>query len=695
MNTQQGLKILKEEGIFWSRLGLSVDPPQFDENNNNILNEPPEQYFKYHRDMAKAGVKVHTCIVPSGWISSGEFNFKTAMYIVDRLMTENPDIYFMPRIKLNPPASWMKENPEEVCVYEGGPGSKEAIAGFVGSEKQDLIGIEKDGTVISNQSLSSLKWRNDAKEYLNKLIDIIEQRSYNERIIGYHLGYGRCGETHIWGTDFGISEKKHFYEFGLSKYKNTEILKEKWNMSTENAYDVPIPKRSETAVCTNNTEEFFHIGDRYISYIDYNLYRKEITFKTAEDFARIVKEKTNKAVGFFHGYIMTDSADRHGHTDLDEVLNSPYIDFLCAPKSYYRNSLGEPGGYYAPPLSINMKKLWFDETDYPNNGNSDEFIKVLWREYAKNLSMSTPFWWMDLLGSWYDDRNVISAVKRMIDIKKKLPSFGESIAEILLVTDENTAIYTMQNHTFYTKIIQEAQAQTALSGMPYDLYRMCDLESIDLKKYKMIIFLNCFELSEKRRNWLYKNIKEGAVLVFNYTFGIKDEDFSLENVEKSTGFKLKKRPEKSTVPYFEIEKNDNIKPIYSFFDVAEAEKNNLNCSFRDIPKVDSIAVAELTRHDGGVNIMATVPSLTSKFIRETAEHAGCRIYAPHDTVVYGDSRFLGIFAHGNISGYKIENRGDYDAVKKEAVHDKMSLNMKKGDFVFLVKKEIMQNGEKV
>ena len=44
MDTKQALEILKKEGIFWSRLGFSVDPPIFAKDNNNILNEKPEKY---------------------------------------------------------------------------------------------------------------------------------------------------------------------------------------------------------------------------------------------------------------------------------------------------------------------------------------------------------------------------------------------------------------------------------------------------------------------------------------------------------------------------------------------------------------------------------------------------------------------------------------------------------------------------
>ena len=92
MDAKQALDILKKEGIFWSRLGFSVDPPIFDMDNNNILNEEPEVYFRYHRDMTRAGIKVHTCILSSGWVDDNKYDFKTPMKILTRLMEENPDI---------------------------------------------------------------------------------------------------------------------------------------------------------------------------------------------------------------------------------------------------------------------------------------------------------------------------------------------------------------------------------------------------------------------------------------------------------------------------------------------------------------------------------------------------------------------------------------------------------------------------
>ena len=175
MNTEQGLEILKKEGIFWSRLGFFKDPPEFDKEGHNILNEEPEKYFKYHRDMTKAGIKVHTCILASGWKGPGEYDFKTSIEILERLMKENPNTYFLPRIKLNPPVSWQRENPKDLFVYENGPEKAEEIAALVGSDKHNLMGDGEEGTLLANQSFSSEKWREDAMEYLDKFISITEQ----------------------------------------------------------------------------------------------------------------------------------------------------------------------------------------------------------------------------------------------------------------------------------------------------------------------------------------------------------------------------------------------------------------------------------------------------------------------------------------------------------------------------------------
>lgn len=688
INTEQGLKILKEEGLFWTRLGFSFDPPEFDEEGNSILHEDPEKYFRYHREMTKAGIKVHTCILASGWKDCQEYDFRTSMSILKRLMEENPDTYFMPRIKINPPLTWQKKHPTELLVYENGPKTAEEISALVGTEQQNEIGDGRPGFLLTNQSLSSLEWQEDALKYLDTFLELLENSPYENRIVGYHIGYGRCGESHVWDDgDFGISERKHFYEFGIQQYKDSEILAEKWQMETVNAYNAPVLKKSADAEETNDLMEFFHGREKDTCYLDYYRYRREVAFQVIEKFAKLAKEKTGKVIGIFHGYILHAGAQMHGHTDLQEVLESPYMDFLCAPKSYYRNGLGEPGGYYAPPLSVNRMKMWMDEMDYPHEkGKTQDFIKILWREFAKNQSVGSPFWWMDLSGSWYDSKTVQSTVSDLLKIKRKMGCKRQSIAEILLVVDENSSMFTMQEATFQMKTMQESQAQTALSGMPYDMYRMSDLGEISLEQYKVIYFLNCFQRTEKQKREFDEKLPKGCTVIYNYAFGIKNQEVTLENVQRNTGFTLKERKEQTSIPYLEVEETENVRAVFRFYEVKEAEKNNQNCAWKDIPEVDAVAVAELTRADGGLNVMAAIPCISSSYMRKLAVEAGCRIYAPENTVVYADDRFLSIFAYDSIQE-TIRLDGKYcEAVSEKEHEDSMKLEMEKGDFIFLLKK---------
>ena len=45
------------------------------------------------------------------------------------------------------------------------------------------------------------------------------------------------------------------------------------------------------------------------------------------------------------------------------LTDCPDVDFLCAPKIYYRCGAGEPGGTQATSMSFARKKIWLDELD--------------------------------------------------------------------------------------------------------------------------------------------------------------------------------------------------------------------------------------------------------------------------------------------------------------------------------------------
>lgn len=212
MNRSEAIHFLKENPVFWSRLGFCYDPPlKNEEGKPLVFTEDLDKFARFHRDFAKAGVKIQTCILHSGWMGVDEFDYSLTDRVLEAVFQGNADSYFIPRIKLNVPVDWCRKYPDEVFVYYEGPRDTEDIRALVGTEKHDWLGYEAPngyykagdyidkrpnvGGLISMQSFSSQVWLHDAAVVLEKVVDRLENSKYGPRIIGYHIAFGISGES--------------------------------------------------------------------------------------------------------------------------------------------------------------------------------------------------------------------------------------------------------------------------------------------------------------------------------------------------------------------------------------------------------------------------------------------------------------------------------------------------------------------
>ena len=80
---------------------------------------PQERYF---RDFGKAGVRFVSfeTALHKAWINRDSFNFHAFDSIVNFILKANPDALIFPRVYLFAPDWWMKENPDELMVYQDG-----------------------------------------------------------------------------------------------------------------------------------------------------------------------------------------------------------------------------------------------------------------------------------------------------------------------------------------------------------------------------------------------------------------------------------------------------------------------------------------------------------------------------------------------------------------------------------------------
>lgn len=638
---KKDIEFLRNNPVFWSRLGFCYDPPLKNEQGKPLVFcEDLNKYGEYHRDFSKAGVKIHTCILHIGWMGVDEYDYSLTDRVLDEVFKDNEDAYFIPRIKLNVPVNWCYENPEDVCVYYGGPTDTEEIKRIVGTEKHDYIGYNSPkgyyaaqefedkrpnvGGVIARQSFSSKKWLKDAGVALEKFIDRLENSKYADRIIGYHIAHGVSGEACFWGRfstskcDYSTNNKKAFYEWGLKKYKTRENLAKAWNQENISAETIVLPTPEEREGATQDFYAFMRGRKEDVICIDYDKFNSDINMDAIEHFGKIIKEKTGKLTGTFYGYfIHIGNAGYTGHLAMERILNSPYVDFIAAPKSYYRCAPGQPGGEMGPAQSVNLKKLWLDELDnrtflnvMPNEKSvaktPEETKSVFLREFSKNLSHNSGFWWMDLGGGWFNSPVLMEEFERMVSLNNELRKKNhKSVADVLIVIDERSCEYMRANNDLRSGFMQDFIDETTLSGAVADVYRTKDLETLDLSQYKLVIFAYTMYMETGEYEKIMKKIPADASIMYNYAPGIWNENgFDLQNVEKITGFAI--------------------------------EPTDENPNGYDFPQV------KITKENPQENrILNVKPYMKHDEIREIAKKAGCHIYTETDNItIYGDNRFI-------------------------------------------------------
>ncbi len=679
---------LRDNPFFWSRLGFCYDPPRCDSEGKPIIfSKDYEGYNRVHRDFAKAGVKLHTTILHSGWVADGVYDYSLTDEILYWVFKDNPDILYMPRVKLNVPPDWCKNHPEETFVYYYGPREAGQIADLAGTDKQDYFGFDSPGYsvnggngtwkddrrnfdgLISLQSFSSEKWVRDASETLTRLLRHLAESEYADRIVGVHIAFGMCGETNLWGCwspldnpekglfgrrgDFGIVNRRKFAEYGIEKYGSAEQAIAAWG-------DLEPPTPLEREGLKSSLEEFFLCDNPKVR--DYFEFVSETTADAIEMFCKVVKDSSGMfgrplAAGAFYGYMYLHQSPNAGHLGLNKLLNSPYLDFMSSPKGYYRCLAGDPGGEQGPSESVALKKVWLDEIDNhthldrrPNGRaeNLEESKTLLWREAVKNITHGQGFWWMDLGEGWYDCPELMREIQTITQLQTELASVKSvSAAEILLVVDEHSMTNMTISSGLSIGLLYQLHSELKLAGAPVDTLRMADLLEVDLSQYKMIVFANCFYFEDGQREQILAAIKDKLV-IWNYAAGILAPSYSKENYLKLTGFSLREI-HRTDMDYYGYGQD-----VYRFI-----AKHNRPAGDFPLFTVDADGMEVINRHPGGeVNCairgnvcVCTVPNLTSADFREMAKRAGVTIMCDADCAVFADNRIVGFFPKNDFEGY--------------------------------------------
>lgn len=521
------------------------------------------------RQFAGAGVHLITFDIGTGteWVGpgsgrKGHFDFSAVEGQFGKMLEADPDALFHLRIYLETRDWWNELYPEEREITDDGR--------------------------PQNQSYASEVWQSQVKEFLHAYSDHLRGLGLMDRIIGYQVEAGVCGEwiknvssmeRHC--GDFSAPMRRRFRQWLRVSYNDdVTALRDAWrdpDLQFETA-EVPSGDRQRA---TSHMHFRDPAAERPVT--DYLRNLADLSAELVVDFCRCSKEASGGSAiaGAFFGYLTEISWNdaffgnptiesrwstyqRSGHLGLRTVLESPDVDFIVSPYSYAFRGIGGDGLPMPPSESLRKSgKLYIFEEDsrmhnrFDPDGRNYSFenaVAIHQRNFAQVLTHGLGIWWFidNPPGTYLEWQKTEPAFQPWLERFHSIGTWALGLdrspqAEVAVLLDDESMFYEEFENTLSIPLIWHQRHQgLARFGAPYDIYLLQDLIDGKLPPYKLYIFLNAFRLDENRRDALSKQIKrDGKVALWIYAPGYVSEGLSTETMTDLCGFEF----ESSDIPW--------------------------------------------------------------------------------------------------------------------------------------------------
>ncbi len=570
------------------------------------------------------------------WRGPDEIDLAVVEASLKKVLDADPNALIFPRIYCDSPAWWDLLHPEET----NGEGTL--------------------GGQARRQSFSSLVWRRDTAAAVAKLVRGVAASKYSSHVIGFMVTAGGTEEL-AKGPDPSACAQKRFREWLLEQHGNDAAAIGR--LFGKKIEELSIPSFAECSAgdCGN-----FLDPQKSRLVIEYRRFHSTELVDSALAFCRAVKEGADGRLiaGLFYGYtrIWPDT----GHLALRRVLDCKEVDFvttaggfsytetdsvLKAGKLFYseidtRTSLSQWISKLRPdidPQGVYNEKRWFGP---PSISESLQRLKAV---FAQNLVNGWANWWFDLWGGWYDDEAFLRMFAQMQSAGEE--SIGlprKSVAQVAVVLDENSYRYlpygVAQNGGKFAWIIAQLNS-VATIGAPHDLYLLDDLSDLDLSRYRMIVFLNAFALSEGQRKMIRERcMTERRLLVWMYAPGLISDGLSADNVSSLLGMDVRMEAahpkSQIAVKLGGAETNYEGAAASPFLYVAGGADAALGSTAEGQLVVAEKAGAQCR------NLFVAMPPMPAHLLRHYARQAGVHLYCEADSTVYANESYLAVTASG-------------------------------------------------
>jgi hypothetical protein len=611
------------------------------------LGGPPDVFGRQIELAAQAGVNFVSFPIAMPWPQPGaKADWSVVDSACEAVLRANSNALLIPRMGMDPPKWWRDANSNEVMRWEDGRRDKAVVA--------------------------SPLYRREAAARLAALVAHLEEK-FGEYIAGYHPCGQNTGEWFYEDTwkkplnGYAPADLAAWRRWLKQRYTNDATLRRAWSdqSASLDLAEVPLPAARHAA-----PSGIFRDPTTERALIDWSTFQQEAMADCVLELARAVRtaSRGRKLVVFFYGYVFEFAAIQNGpavagHYALRRVLNSPDIDVLCSPISYFDRGLGQNAPSMTAAESVALAgKLWLNEddthtflatgnqpghTDHVNN--LEDTNAQLARNVAQEAIRNFGTWWMDLGSSgWFNDARMWTVMKQlraMDDAFLKTPApFHPEIAAVI---DERAIPRVAAGATTVTRRgIYEARAALGRMGAPYGQYLLDDVLAGRVRA-KVFVFLNAWSLTEKERAKLTA-VTRGATCVWCYAPGYFDGDeVSFDAMRELTGFNLRRfSPDKATASPTEAGTKAGLtrpfgpdKPVEPLFFAVTRPGDEVLADYSD-----GSAAVVLRRGTNGTAIFAGAPGLTSELLRVAARAAGAHLFTGTDCNVYANGPFVAVHA---------------------------------------------------
>ena len=653
---------------------------------------------QYFTEFASAGTRVFSMNTNTGehcynwgrptWPEPDRFDYSGLDEWIHNAIATRPDALVIPRIYIGAPKWWIEQNPAEMELWEDGSALVPAGTRVYGQGKGPY------------PCLASEKWRNDMAFSLRKMIGHMQNSDYKDRVFGFLLAGLKTEEWWHWGwSGFGYSSitQKAFQSWLKQKYSSVSALQKAWNNSSITFDAVTTPSKSEREY----SDSTFRKLPGQMNVIDFYSFYNELIPDTISYFGKVIKEATSgkKVVGGFYSTLYFGREPEMGQNALSKYLASPYLDFHFVTMGYDDRQPG--GSCYTRSAALSARlhgKLWYDDVDlgsYLNTPNEQK--KRAEKKDITDAEKEAAHKWVNpekglvntlqesigqtrrsagfticngIFQSFFDIwSGSFSSPEMLQEVKNLNGMFQRSInhsrlsnSQILVVVDENSNSYCRYKSSLLSHALLNPQFSLSKLGAPVDQVLAEDLHLLDTKQYKLVIFLNTYNLNAAQRQMIDKKIKGNKrTVLWCYAPGLfRGSETGPELMNQLTGINLQEsEDEKFVPPQIQLNKSANkflLALAKTGFDTIG--DNDAYCkpiwvtdktvtALGNLPGTDKTTLA-IKDMGSWTSVYSITADLAPEFYKELARLAGVHIWSEKQgTTFYANKGYVCLHANGD------------------------------------------------